>query len=88
MKLMIAILRDNDSDKVCQALIEAGFRITRIASTGGFLRRGQTTFMVGVEDERLDQAIELMRSNCSPTMDPSMRGATLFVLNVERFTQI
>ncbi len=58
MKLIIAIIQNTDSDAVSQALVEGKFRITRIASTGGFFRRGSTTFVIGVRDERLDLAIE------------------------------
>jgi uncharacterized protein YaaQ len=88
MKLIIAIIKDEDSDQVSQALVEAGFRVTRIASTGGFLRRGSTTLMVGVEDEKVDQAIQIIQDNCAPVVDPSQKRATLFVVKVDRFTQV
>ena len=88
MKLIIAILSDEDSEVVSQALISNGFRVTRIASTGGFLRRGSTTMMIGLDDDRVDQAIEVVRNNCALTVEPGMKRATLFVLNVDRFTQI
>lgn len=88
MKLILAILRDEDTEPVSHGLIVAGFRVTRIASTGGFLRRGNATMMVGVEDEKLDQAIQVLRENCSPVADPNQRRATLFVLDVARFDQI
>jgi uncharacterized protein YaaQ len=88
MKLIIAIIKDEDSDQVSQALIAAGFRVTRIASTGGFLRRGSTTLMVGVEDGKVDQAIQIIQDNCAPVVDPSQKRATLFVVKVDRFTQV
>jgi len=88
MKLILAILRDEDTEAVSHGLIVAGFRVTRIASTGGFLRRGYTTFMVGVDDDQVDQAIRVLHENCSPTVDPNLHRATLFVLNVARFDQI
>jgi uncharacterized protein YaaQ len=88
MKLIFAILRDEDTEAVSHGLIVAGFRVTRIASTGGFLRRGNATMMVGVEDEKVDQAIQVLRENCSPSPDPNQRRATLFVLDVARFDQI
>lgn len=88
MKLILAILRDEDTEPVSQALIVSGFRVTRIASTGGFLRRGYTTFMVGVDDDKVDQAIQVLRENCSPVSDPSLHRATLFVMNVADFEQI
>lgn len=88
MKLIIAILSDQDSEAASQALISDGFRVTRIASTGGFLRRGSTTMMIGVDDDKVDQAIEIVRENCALTVEPGMKRASLFVLNVDRFTQI
>jgi uncharacterized protein YaaQ len=88
MKLIIAILRDEDSEPVSQALIEAKFRVTRIASTGGFLRRGSTTLMIGVEDEQLENAVQVVRENCTLTVEPGLKRATMFVLKVDRFTQV
>jgi uncharacterized protein YaaQ len=88
MKLIISILRDTDSDPVSQALIQGGFRVTRIASTGGFLRRGSTTLMIGVSDEQVDDAIGVIRQATTPPVEPGMKRATLFVLNVENFSQV
>lgn len=88
MKLIVAILRDEDTENVSHALIDCSFRVTRIASTGGFLRRGSTTLMIGVEDEMVDQAIELIRQNSAAPVDPGMKRATLFVLNVSDYVQV
>jgi len=88
MKLIIAIIQNTDSDAVSQALVEGKFRITRIASTGGFFRRGSTTFVIGVRDERLDLAIEEIRKSLSPQVDANQKRATLFVIPVESFEQI
>jgi uncharacterized protein YaaQ len=88
MKLIIAILRDEDSERVSRALLIAEFRVTQIASTGGFLRRGSTTLMIGVEDEKLDKAIEIIKDNASPSDEDTQRKATLFVLNVVSFVKI
>jgi uncharacterized protein YaaQ len=88
MKMILAILRDDDSQAVSQSLVQAGFRVTRIASTGGFFRRGSTTLMIGVEDEKLEPAFELIKANCAPPEEAGQKRATLFVLNVARFEQI
>ena len=88
MKLIITVLRDSDTEPVSQELIQAGFRVTRIASTGGFLRRGQTTLMLGVEDDKVTAAIDVIRSSVLPVTDPSVHRVTLFVLPVEAYTQI
>jgi uncharacterized protein YaaQ len=88
MKLIIAILRDEDSEPVSSSLIEAGFRATRIASTGGFLRRGSTTMIIGVEDEKVEEALRVIREHVSVVSVPGMRRATLFVVKVDRFVQV
>ncbi len=88
MKLIITIISDYDNEPVSQALILANFRVTRIASTGGFLRRGSSTLMIGVPDEEVDIAIQVIQNNLTSTTDPKTKRATLFVLNVEKFTQI
>jgi len=88
MKMIIAIIRDNDNDPVTQGLISSGFRVTRIASTGGFLRRGSTTLIIGVNEEKLEEAIQVIKDNTSTPEDANMKRATLFVLNVEHFAQI
>jgi uncharacterized protein YaaQ len=88
MKLIIVIIRDEDSDLILQSLIQEEFRVTRIASTGGFLRRGMTTLMIGVEDEKVDQDIQLVGDKCVTTSSSNVRCATLFVLNVDQFLQV
>jgi uncharacterized protein YaaQ len=85
MKLILAILRDEDLETISHELITAGFRLTRIATTGGFLRRGNTTFMIGVDDDKVDQAIEIMKEHCSSPTDSNSHRATIFVLNVSHY---
>ncbi len=87
MKLIIAILRDHDADPVTQALTAANYRVTRVASTGGLLRRGTTTLLIGVDDDKVDAAIEVMCAKCSPPAEGEKR-MTIFVVPVERFTQV
>ena len=88
MKLIIAIVRDNDNEPISQALISSGFRVTRVASTGGFLRRGSSTLMIGVENDKVDEAIQHIRTSTGANADPGGKRVTLFVLNVEHFSQI
>jgi len=87
MKLVIAILKDADSDAAIQALTTAQFRVTRIASTGGLLRRGVATLLVGVEDEKVDAAIEVLRAS-TPQPAPGEKRATIFVVDVARHIQV
>lgn len=88
MKMIVAIISDMDNEPVSQALVQSGYRVTRIASTGGFLRRGYSTLMIGVEDEKVDAAIDVIRDSTTLPDEPGMKRATLFVLNVARFTQV
>jgi uncharacterized protein YaaQ len=87
MKLIIAIIRAADSDPVTQALTAAEYRVTRVASTGGLLRRGVVTLLVGVEAERVEAAITLMREKCAPP-DKGQKRATIFVVPVDNFVQV
>jgi uncharacterized protein YaaQ len=85
MKLVIAILRSMDGGPAIDALIAQGHRVTRVASTGGFLRRGMITLLVGVDDANVQPVIDLLRQSCSPP-DPS-RGV-VFVVDAPYFEQI
>ena len=88
MKMIVAILKDEDTEPVTESLVDFGLCVTRIASTGGFLRQGRSTLMVGVETNKVDQAIDLINDNCAPTVEPIAKRAALFVLNVEHFEQV
>jgi uncharacterized protein YaaQ len=88
VKLIIVILKHEDADKVSNRLIAANFRVTHIASTGGFLRHGSTTLMIGLSEEKVDDAIGIIRKVCAPSSDATTKRATLFVLDVGRFDQL
>ena len=64
MKMIIAVVQDQDSNKLSSALVEHNFRATKLASTGGFLKSGNTTFMIGTEDARVEKALSVIRENC------------------------
>ncbi|NWG05080.1 MAG: cyclic-di-AMP receptor [Chloroflexi bacterium] len=87
MKMIIMIIKDNEADALTQALTSAEYRVTRVASTGGFLRSGFVTLLLGVDDDRVDGAIDLVRSKLKPSTGTEKR-ATLFVIPVERFEQV
>ena len=63
MKLVLAIVHGEDAGQTVQALNGAGFIVTRLASSGGFLQQGSATLLVGVEEERVDQVLALIREN-------------------------
>jgi len=87
MKLILAIVHDADSDPVTQALTTADFRVTRVASTGGLLRRGMTTLLIGLEGDQVESAIQVLRKACSPPV-AGEKKATIFVVPVDRYEQI
>ena len=87
MKMIIVIVKDSDADPLTQSLTTAEYRVTRVASTGGFLRSGFVTLLLGVDDDRVDGAIELIRGRLKPATSNEKR-ATLFVIPVERFEQV
>ena len=65
MKMITAIINKRDSGEVCAALTEAGYYFTRMSSTGGFLTGGNTTLLIGTPEERVPQAISIIREHCS-----------------------
>jgi uncharacterized protein YaaQ len=87
MKLLFMIVRDTDADAVLQGLVENQYRVTRVASTGGFLRRGNVTLMSGVEDGQVDKVMGLLRKLCCPS-DERGHSATVFVVDMPFFEQI
>ena len=87
MKMVIVIVRDQDADEITQALTNGNFRVTRVASTGGFLRSGIVTLLVGAEEPRVQAVIDLIRARLGPASEDKPR-ATLFVVPVERYEQV
>ncbi|TCS77953.1 cyclic-di-AMP receptor [Tepidibacillus fermentans] len=63
MKLVIAVVQDKDSHRLSSALVKANFRATKLSSTGGFLKAGNTTFLIGVEDSRVDEVLQIIKDN-------------------------
>ena len=63
MKLIIAIVQDEDSSRLVGQLMNDGFGVTKLATTGGFLRAGNTTILTGVEKEKLDEALKIIEDN-------------------------
>lgn len=64
MKLVIAIVHDEDAKSLLEDLTKSEFRVTKLASTGGFLKAGNTTVLVGVEDDEIDRVKEIIGENC------------------------
>jgi len=106
MKLVFAIVHDEDGPKVMDELNKNGFSVTKLCSTGGFLKAGNTTLLVGVDEANLEDVIDIIKkksksrkqvinSGMTPNgmggmfipypVEVVVGGATVFVLDVERF---
>ena len=104
MKLILAIINHDDANTVTQALTKKGFSSTKLATTGGFLMAGNVTILIGVDEEKVIDIIREhshSRKQMIPTTTemsygyyPSMPvevvvgGATIFVVDIERFERV
>jgi len=91
-QLVLAIVQNGDAASVMKGLREAGYRFTRIDTTGGFLRRGNATLVIGVEQERVNAVLDVIQCNCQLRPEPRpaeagmpMYSATVFVLDALQF---
>ena len=110
MKLIYAIIRYDNEDDVTTSLTKHKFSVTRLSTTGGFLKKGNTTLMIVTEPERVDEAIDIIKKECGQhqkitinmpyvsgssmvhcatmPMSVDVGGATIFVVDVERYEKI
>ena len=101
MKLIVAIINLDDVASVIKKLIKSGFSSTKLTSIGGLLKEGNMTILVGVPDEKLDEAMAIIEKYShsrvrrvhtpsldgmdSPLTEVNVGGATVFVLDCEQF---
>lgn len=64
MKLIVAIIQDEDSQKLVNRLTDENVSSTKLPSSGGFLREGNTTLLIGIEKEKVDFVIDIIRQEC------------------------
>jgi len=88
MKLMIAIVNDADYDRIARALTEGDYRVTVVASTGGLFRRGSSTLLIGLEEEKIDRAVEIIKVNSTSSESAGAHKATIFVLNIKDYIRL
>ena len=111
MKMIIAIVRESDANKVMRELNRAGYSVTKTSSNGGFLRAKNTTLFIGTDKSKIQHVINILKSNCEKrkqtviplsavneqenstsqediSVEIDVGGATIFVLDVERFEKI
>lgn len=88
MKLITAIVSKKDTNEVCKALSEAGFYFTKMASTGGFLTAGNTTLMIGTENDKVAQVLDVIRTNCSRRVEKISSNVQLAVPSAVAPTEV
>ena len=82
MKLVVAVVQDEDADNLVNEIVAANFRVTRVSSTGSLLRTGNTSLIVGVEEQEVPRIIAVVRATCkrrtqiavpySPALEPGL----------------
>ncbi len=83
MKLIIAIVNNDDSGVVSSSLLKAGFFSTKLSTTGGLLKKGNTTFLIGTDDDKVEEAVSIIkkysrkRTELTPTL-PAMETSEMF----------
>ncbi|KRN94493.1 cyclic-di-AMP receptor [Pediococcus stilesii] len=91
-KLVIAIVQDKDASRLSDVFIDNDVRATKLSTTGGFLQSGNTTFMIGIEEERVQEVLELIKKAShtreeymtpSVNMDVNMEGTTSYPIKVQ-----
>jgi uncharacterized protein YaaQ len=88
VKLVIAVLDSRGSQAALRRLAEAGFGATQLASAGGFLRRGNATLLIGVDDERVEDVLAALKLSSAGTEAPSPHGGTVSVRGAAWVTRV
>lgn len=107
MKLVLAIINHDDANTVTQNLTKQGFSSTKLATTGGFLMSGNVTILIGVDEEKVQAVINVIREHShsrkqmipttteigygyypSMPVEVTVGGATIFVVDIERFERV
>jgi len=90
MKMILAIMPTSLSEQVSKALLDSQYRVTKFASTAGFFVGGTTTLMVGLDDDKVESGLALIREHipASEEIDSSHTRVTIYVLNVIDFDRV
>lgn len=90
MKMIIAIIQSKDSNRLRKAFTKNHVQMTQLSTTGGFLREGNATFLIGVDDERVDEVLEIIKKNAksreqyvTSQMHMDVEGGSAFPVNVQ-----
>lgn len=90
MKLVMAIIQDHIAQDVLLELSNAGHRATKLSSTGGFFKKGNTTIMIGSEDDKVEEVKEIIEniSKAKKQIDEKTSNAVVFVLEMNKFLRV
>ena len=90
MKLIMAIIQDHIVQDVLNELSENKVRATKLSSTGGFFKKGNTTVLIGIEDEKVDRVKEMILniSKNKETVDDKTANTVMFVLNMSQLVRM
>lgn len=91
MKLLIAIVQDADTQRLVKELMSKKHRVTKLASTGGFLKAGNTTLLIGVEEEKVDEVLNTIEGICKSReakQGVNVGGATVFLMDIDKFKRV
>jgi uncharacterized protein YaaQ len=107
MKLLFAIVSSEDTNALVNALLKAKLSVTKLSTTGGFLKVGNTTLLIGVNDDKVGDVFKIIENNCksrkeivpivgagdmgmfsAQSMEVSVGGATVFIVNVDSFKKM
>jgi uncharacterized protein YaaQ len=90
MKMILAIMPNHLSELISKVLLQNSYRVTRFASTASFLTGGTTTLMVGVESEKVESCLALIRDHIPPgePADPAHARVTIYVLKIKDFARV
>lgn len=92
MKLIIAIVQDKDASQLSEQFIDANIRATKLSTTGGFLKAGNTTYMIGIDEKRVDEVLTMVKESSHSReefmtppvkLDASMEGTTAYPVKVQ-----
>ncbi|MBN2303603.1 MAG: cyclic-di-AMP receptor [Anaerolineae bacterium] len=84
-KLVLVVMHGTGCDVLTNQLIDAGHRVTTFSSIGGFFRRKQTTLLIGVDANRVESALDIVRAACPTPPGSDEHYATIFVLKAGQF---
>lgn len=87
-KLIFAIVSAEAVESVSRALLDSKFTVTQIGSVGGFLRRVNSTLVIGVDEANVQAVLSVIREACTPYTKGDVHAATIFVLNASQFVQL